>query len=109
MARSARMHERIDKALTVVDVAREYGVQPKTVYAWIRKGEIRALRLPGGDYRFRREHLDAFDRCRDTSSSARTTDSALEAAFGSSTGPTSAPGVVDPFQRGRLSVVRPRS
>lgn len=88
--------------MTVRDVAREYGVTPRTVYGWIREGSIVGMRLPGGDHRFRREHLEAFeDQCLDRSWRAQTIVSAKEAESGSSTGRS--PVARDPFQRGRLS------
>ena len=75
-------------AVTVRMVAAEYGVEPKTVYAWIKKGDLRAVRLPGGDYRIKREHLDEFERCRDTSSRAPIIASGDGGRSGSSIGPT---------------------
>jgi excisionase family DNA binding protein len=50
-----------ERALTVRDVAAEYGVAGDTVYRWIKSGRLSAIKLPGGGYRFRREHLAAFD------------------------------------------------
>jgi excisionase family DNA binding protein len=92
-----------ERALTVREVAAEYGVTPATVYGWIRDGFLRPLRLPGGDYRFRREHIEEFDRqCRDASSPAQTTDSGAEVEFTSSSGQTRSPVQLDPYRRGKL-------
>ncbi len=103
-----------ERALTVRDVAREYGVAPKTVYKWLarKKDPLCGIKLPGGDWRFRREHLDRFDQCRDTSSSDQITDSGSETVSegsGSSTTPTRSPVELDAFRRGRNSVAGPRS
>ena len=97
-----------DRALTVRDVAREYGVTPKAVYGWIKAGLIVAIRLPGGDYRFRREHLEDFDRCRDTSLKSQTIASVSAETSGLSTGPTKSPVALDAFRRGRASATQPR-
>lgn len=78
----------MQRAMTVRDVAQEYCVTIDTVYRWIKAGRLRPIRLPGGDYRFRREHLAEFDElCRVQSSPGPITDCASEAEFGSSTGP----------------------
>lgn len=98
---TARRGVRMERALTVRDVAREYGVTADTVYRWIRGGVLRPIRLPGGDYRFRREHLAEFDeRCRVPSESASDTisDEEPRLEFGKSAGTTGAP---DLFRRGR--------
>jgi excisionase family DNA binding protein len=91
----------IEKALTVRDVAREYGVQSKTVRVWIRSGTLAAIRLPGGEFRFRRHHLDEFDRCRATSSSNPATASPDAESAITSIGQRAA--VPDAFQLGRQS------
>lgn len=89
-----------ERAFTVQDVAREYRVTVDTVYRWIKDGRLRPMRLPGGSYRFRREHLREFDdACRDQSSIAQTTACVDAAPSGLSTGPRAAS--LDPFQRGR--------
>lgn len=99
-----------ERALRVPDVAAEYGVAPKTVYGWVRDGKMQARRLPGGDIRFRRADLDAFDeRCRDRNSPAPTTDSSGEEPSGASGGPTPTPASLDPFRRGRETARRPKS
>jgi excisionase family DNA binding protein len=91
-----------EHAMKVRDVAREYGVTPSTVYRWLSDGDLPSFRLPGGDHRFRREHLEEFEaRCRERSSIGQTIVSAKGAESGSSTGPS--PVALDPFRRGRLS------
>src|SRR6201993_3987411 len=70
-----------ERALTVKDVAQQFGVTTGRVYGWIKGGHIRPSRLPnGGPYRFRRSDIDEFwERCRVGSSNDQTTVSALEA------------------------------
>jgi excisionase family DNA binding protein len=94
--------------VNVRQVAKEYNVAPARIYKWVKSGQLGFLRLPGGDYRFRRWHLDEFDRRRQgnlssdqTSDSAGTTESAEEA--GTSTGPTTVLARVsrDMFQLGQ--------
>lgn len=96
-----------DRALTVKDVAAEYGVKPATVYGWIGDKKLPTIRLPGGAYRFRRSDLDEFDRqCRDRNSDDQIIDSDAEGKSGSSIGPTNPPVELDPFRRGRHSASR---
>jgi excisionase family DNA binding protein len=56
----------MERALTVKDVAKRYGVMTKTVYAWIKGGQLPCLALPGrrGGYRIHERHLDEFERRR---------------------------------------------
>jgi excisionase family DNA binding protein len=100
-----------ERALTLPEVAAEYRVGKKTIYRWLKleKNPLRGIKLPGGDWRFRREHLDDFDRCRDTSSSDQTIASGSEESSGPSTTPTRSPVALDAFRRGRESGPRPRS
>ncbi len=100
-----------ERALTVRDVAREYGVTAKTVYRWLaaKQNPLCGIRLPGGDWRFRREHLDKFDQCRDTSLQNQITDSDSEDDSGSSTGQARSPVELDAFRRGKESAVPPKS
>jgi len=98
----------MDRAITVKNVAAEYGVSCDTVYRWIKSGMLRPIRLPGGDYRFRREHLEEFDQqCRVQGSTDPTTDYASEEADTSLTGPTMASR--DPFQRGKQMSAPPNN
>lgn len=91
-----------ERALTVPQVAAEYGVHRKTIYAWIKNGSLPVVKLPGGDYRFRRCDLDEFEaRCRATNSPPPTTSSDDEEKPGSSPGPTPEPVERDPFRRGQ--------
>jgi len=50
-----RMHimERTDRLLTPAEVARMFGVDPKTVTRWATAGLIGSIRTPGGHRRFR--------------------------------------------------------
>lgn len=59
---SAHTHEvssQSDHVLTVAEVARKYRTTARTVQRWIREEKLRAIRLPGGEYRVRQEDLDA--------------------------------------------------
>lgn len=47
----------MEKLLTIKEVAERIGVVPKTIYKWISKGKIVFIKLPGGDVRFKEEHL----------------------------------------------------
>lgn len=40
-----------DRKLTTNVVASRYGVQARTVREWIRRGQLRAERTPGGHFR----------------------------------------------------------
>lgn len=48
---------------TCEQVAQRYGVKTLTVWNWIRKKKLPAIKL-GRDYRIRQEDLDAFERAR---------------------------------------------
>src|SRR5687768_9692302 len=48
--------------LTTRVAARELGVTPDTVRAWIRGGRIEAVRLPSGQYRISEAELERFRR-----------------------------------------------
>lgn len=53
---------------TCEQVARRYGVKTLTVWDWIRKKKLTAIRL-GRDYRIRQEDLEAFEKSRLTTNS----------------------------------------
>lgn len=44
--------------LTVGEVAEEFRLDGETVRRWARSGRIKAVRLPGGQWRFRREDIE---------------------------------------------------
>lgn len=46
------------RLLTARAVAELLDVAPATVLAWARRGDLPAIRLPGGAIRFDGEHLD---------------------------------------------------
>jgi excisionase family DNA binding protein len=100
-----------DRALTIGDVARIYQVSIKTVYRWLKDKEypLPGIKLPGGTWRFRREHLEAFDRCHERNSPNPTTGSDSEGQPGESSGRTRSPVILDAFRRGRQSGRGPKS
>lgn len=51
-----------DAPLSPGRLAAEWGVHVNTVYRDIRKGALRAFRLPGGRFRIRREDARAYGR-----------------------------------------------
>jgi excisionase family DNA binding protein len=46
--------------LTARQVAELLDVSPETVLRWMRRGELPAIRLPGGAIRFREDELEAW-------------------------------------------------
>lgn len=56
---------------TCEQVAQRYGVKTLTVWDWIRKKKLPAIKL-GRDYRIRQEDLDAFEQARLTVGSEKT-------------------------------------
>ena len=44
--------------LTARDLAEQLGVSSETVLRWTRRGELPAIRLPGGAVRYREDALD---------------------------------------------------
>lgn len=55
---------RDDRPLTTGQVGRYCGVSHATVWKWIKKGKLKAYRLPGGHYRIERGAFKAFLRQR---------------------------------------------
>lgn len=51
------MNERLATAREVADLL---GVSPETVLRWTRRGELPAIRLPGGAVRYRPDELDSW-------------------------------------------------
>ena len=45
--------------LTVDQVSRRLAVGPDAVRRWLREGQMRGYRLPGGDWRIKTEDVDA--------------------------------------------------
>ena len=62
--------------LTAREVADLIGVSAETVLRWTRRGELPAIRLPGGAVRYREDELDAWleERATLTRSLPTTTD-----------------------------------
>lgn len=54
--------------LTAREVAGLLGVSTETVLRWTRRGDLPAIRLPGGAIRFREDELDAWLMARATAS-----------------------------------------
>src|SRR4051812_17544002 len=65
----ARVHGDIvmSALLTARQVADLLGVSCETVLRWTRRGDLPAIRLPGGALRYRQEDLEAWLLRRDTS------------------------------------------
>lgn len=97
------------KTLNLHEIADRYTVTTATIRAWAKAGKIPHLRLPGGEYRFRPSDIEAFeDTCLVADLVNPTTASTSDEAGTPLSGPK--PTVErDPFRRGRLSVVRPKS
>ena len=55
----------MSKMYTCEEVAERYGVKTITVWDWIRKKKLRAIKL-GRDYRIREEDLESFEEARCT-------------------------------------------
>ena len=53
---------RADAPLSTGDVARYCGVSPGAVWKWVKKGRLKAYRVPGGQYRIERGTFKAFLR-----------------------------------------------
>jgi excisionase family DNA binding protein len=49
-----------DRLLTARAVAEQLGLSTETVLRWVRRGELPAIRFPGGAIRFRPEALEAW-------------------------------------------------
>jgi excisionase family DNA binding protein len=48
------------RLLTAREVAELLGVSTETILRWVRRGELTAIRLPGGALRFQSDALDAW-------------------------------------------------
>ncbi|MUL50166.1 helix-turn-helix domain-containing protein [Mycobacterium sp. CBMA293] len=48
-----------ESVLTVGEVADLWGISRRTVHRYIAAGLLKAIKLPGGDYRISRSDLDA--------------------------------------------------
>ena len=46
------------KLFTLAEVAELLSVRISTIRTWLAKGELIGLKLPGGDWRVRKEELD---------------------------------------------------
>ena len=59
--------------LTARDLAGQLGVSAETVLRWTRRGELPAIRLPGGAIRYREAEVDDWLQERATSSRGAST------------------------------------
>jgi excisionase family DNA binding protein len=60
-----------DRLLTAREVAERLGVSTETVLRWVRRGELSAIRLPGGALRFRETAFEAWLAARATGAADR--------------------------------------
>jgi excisionase family DNA binding protein len=58
--------------LTVASVADDLGVSPRTVLRWVERGELEALRLPGGRLRISHVAYSSWLAARTVPASQRT-------------------------------------
>jgi excisionase family DNA binding protein len=58
--------------LRVSDVAEDVGVSPRTVLRWVARGELPALRLPGGRLRISQTAYSAWVDANTTTNGTRT-------------------------------------
>lgn len=63
--------------LTARQVAELLGVSPETVLRWTRRGDLSAIRLPGGAMRYREDALDRWLADRMTNHPQHAIDSPL--------------------------------
>ncbi len=54
------------RLLTAREVAELLGVSTETILRWTRRGDLPALRLPSGAWRYRESELDAWLATRST-------------------------------------------
>jgi excisionase family DNA binding protein len=52
------MSETVERLLTARDLGEFLDVSPETVLRWTRRGELPAIKLPGGAIRYRADDLD---------------------------------------------------
>lgn len=60
-----------DRLRTARDVAELLGVSTETVLRWTRRGELSAIRLPGGALRYRRDEIEGWLEARSTDAADR--------------------------------------
>jgi excisionase family DNA binding protein len=56
----------MSRLLTTREVASLLGISTETVLRWTRRGDLPAIRLPGGAIRFREDELDEWLMARAT-------------------------------------------
>ena len=55
-----------DRLLTAREIAERLGVSTETVLRWVRRGDVPAIKLPGGAIRFAADEFDAWLKARET-------------------------------------------
>jgi excisionase family DNA binding protein len=58
MVRSTLTAALTEELLTTAEVAQMLRVSKATISRWVRDGELQAIRLPRGTYRFRRQDVE---------------------------------------------------
>jgi len=48
------------RLVTARELANDFGVSTETILRWTRRGELPAIKLPGGAIRFRGEEIEAW-------------------------------------------------
>jgi len=56
------MSKRQRKMLKLAEIEQDMGVSRWTLYAWLKEGKIRGIKLPSGHYRVPREELEKLKR-----------------------------------------------
>jgi excisionase family DNA binding protein len=69
-----------DRLLTARDLADRLGVSVETVLRWTRRGDVPAIRLPGGAIRYREDEIECWLEERATTSRGGVTAPRLAAA-----------------------------
>jgi excisionase family DNA binding protein len=70
----------VSQLLTAREVAGMLGVSTETALRWVRRGELPAIRLPGGAIRFREDEVEGWLQERATTSRGKCHPTPLAAA-----------------------------
>ena len=55
----------MEKLFTCEEISQKYGVQITTVWSWVRRKKIKAIKI-GKEYRFSKADIDEFEKSRKT-------------------------------------------